>query len=194
MNSNTHVYIIHGYNANSTSHWFPWLERELVNQGISVVSIEMPNSSHPKLDEWLWKLKEVVGVSTDRTFFVAHSLGCITLLHYVQQLKFCARAGGAVFLSGFAKPVPGLSLLDEFVKPAIDYRVLIERIGFRTMIAAQDDPIVPCTFSQELTHDLQARYIETDGGGHFLGTDGFTEFPLVRDTLIEMLGRSEMDI
>lgn len=57
--------------------------------------------------------------------------------------------------------------------------------GHRAIIAAIDDSIVPLAFSKELAESLDATFIPVERGHHFLGDDGFTEFPLVLEELQE---------
>ncbi|WP_367083086.1 alpha/beta hydrolase [Bacillus thuringiensis] len=47
------VYIIHGYTASPTSHWFPWLKEQFSDDETQVSILQLPNSSNPKKEEWL---------------------------------------------------------------------------------------------------------------------------------------------
>jgi len=42
------VYIIHGYGASPSNHWFPWLKEKLMADDHQVSVLHMPNSSDPK--------------------------------------------------------------------------------------------------------------------------------------------------
>lgn len=81
------VHIIHGYAASPADHWFPWLERELERRGARVDIVELPASDAPRPEAWLQALEVQVGRPDRNTFFVAHSLGGITLLRYLESLQ-----------------------------------------------------------------------------------------------------------
>jgi predicted alpha/beta hydrolase family esterase len=62
------------------------------------------------------------------------------------------------------------------------------------VIAAQDDPVVPHDLSQHLSEKLQARFISLPQGGHFLGSDGFTQFQQVYEILGNMLSSNDREL
>jgi predicted alpha/beta hydrolase family esterase len=47
----------------------------------------MPDSSEPRLAAWLARLGAEVAHPDERTFFVAHSLGAVTLLKYLDRFR-----------------------------------------------------------------------------------------------------------
>ena len=59
------------------------------------------DSSNPNLLQWKQTLKNNVAQIDQHTFFVAHSLGCITLLDFLSELDF-QQIGGVVCVSGFS--------------------------------------------------------------------------------------------
>lgn len=181
------VYIIHGYGASPQHHWFPWLKQQLEQQGIRVDVPLLPEPEHPLKPAWDECLAQAIGQPDQNTFFVAHSLGCIALLDYLQQLNPQPNIGGLLLVSGFYQPVPGYALINPFVAHALQPTQLIALSPQRVVIAAQDDPVVPYALSQQLSEQLQARFISLPQGGHFLGSDGFTQFQLVYDILGNML-------
>lgn len=187
MMSKVQVYILHGYNATPKDHWFPWLQQKLVDQGIQAQTLALPNPENPELSQWIDTLKQSIANTNDQTFFVAHSLGCIALLNYLNQLNHNTNIGGMILVSGFNQPVPNRLLLDSFVNQDIDIKTIVNMTQHRVMIASEDDPIVPFILSQQLSDDLSAMLIAVEQGGHFLGREGFTRLPIVYDELMHML-------
>lgn len=184
---NTHVYIIHGYMASPQSHWFPWLQEKLMPQGATVTILPMPDSSQPKASAWLSFLKEQVKSPSENTFFVAHSLGCITLLRYLQSLDTDSRIGGFVLVSGFSDALVNLPQLDEFTSGPLDYPRLIAMAPSRSVIVSLNDVIVPHQQTEHLSSLLQARLRTISNGGHFLASEGFTQLQEVYEDLNEMI-------
>lgn len=181
------VYIIHGYGASPGSHWFPWLRDRLTEAGADVDILEMPTPQEPKLDAWINQVAAAVQDIDSHTYFVAHSLGCITTLRYLQRQNPAKPIGGMVLVSGFDKPLPDLPMLDEFTQQALDYDRLIRSANRRAVIAAKDDSIVPFAYSKELMEQLHADFYEVEHGGHFLESDGYTTLPIVYDVLANMM-------
>ena len=47
------IIIFHGWEADSTSNWFPWLADELRKKDFNVIVPDFPNTMNPKLGEWI---------------------------------------------------------------------------------------------------------------------------------------------
>lgn len=52
---------------------------------------------------------------------------------------------------------------------------------------SDNDDLVPPQLTIQLAKDIDAPYITVPNGGHFLGREGYTEFPQLVDSLKEML-------
>ncbi|MFD1885726.1 RBBP9/YdeN family alpha/beta hydrolase [Paenibacillus wenxiniae] len=183
----TKIYIVHGYTAAPEHHWFPWLQKTLTTERITVEVLAMPDSMSPDPEAWLTYMNDHVEQPDQHTFFVGHSLGCITILKYLERLDANARVGGVIMVSGFGDPLSTLPELDRFVHQPVDYKKLITGISERIVIAAEDDAIVPIVYSERFAQCLQAELHRMEKGGHFLDRDGYVEFPLVRDLLLNMV-------
>jgi uncharacterized protein len=181
------VYIIHGYGASPTNHWFPWLKEKLVADDHQVSVLHMPNSSDPKKEEWLETLANNIKNVDNNTYFVTHSLGSITLLNYLEQLDPLPSFGGFILVSGFSESLSSLPSLNPFTVKEVDYKKIISATHSRAVIAAKDDSIVPFQFSQSLSKQLNTSFYPIEKGGHFLEDDGFFTFPLVHDVLNNMM-------
>lgn len=96
------VFLIHGWEGGPDNHWFPWLHMELVARGWEVNAPQMPHAGKPRVLEWTGFLKEYVGRPDKDTYFVGHSLGCITIARYLAGLSSKVKVGGCVFVAGFS--------------------------------------------------------------------------------------------
>jgi uncharacterized protein len=173
------IYIVHGYSASPSDHWFPWLREELEQRGAAVSIVDLPSPENPQPDEWQKALENQVSVLDRKTYFVTHSLGSITLLRYLESATSNERIGGYILVSGFNGSLPILPQLDSFQRIGIDYEKLVQITDNRVVIAALDDASVPHTITEDLAESLDAQFISVEQGGHFLSSDGFAEFPLV---------------
>jgi len=184
------VHIIHGYSASPSDHWFPWLMRELEADGHSVTVHPMPDSDAPDMDAWRRALEHRIPAAGPRTFFVAHSLGCISLLHHLSALPDGTAIGGVVLVSGFVQPIASLPELDAFTAPDVAFASIQRMTPHRVVIASENDPIVPFGHTAHLSRRLDADLVTATNGGHFLASDGFTEHPAVLGALERMLAGS----
>ncbi|WEY92895.1 alpha/beta hydrolase [Bacillus subtilis] len=164
------VYIIHGYRASSTNHWFPWLKKRLLADGVQADILNMPNPLQPRLEDWLETLSLYQHTLHENTYLVAHSLGCPAILRFLE-------------FSGFAKSLPTLQMLDEFTQGSFDHQKIIESAKHRAVIASKNDQIVPFSWSKELAQQIDAALYEVQHGDHFLENEGFTSLPIVYDIL-----------
>lgn len=188
--SNRHIYIVHGYGASPSEHWFAWLKSEMEKTGATVSIINLPTPDDPQPQAWQSALKTQVTSLDNNTYFVAHSLGSITLLRFLEKQPSNAPIGGYILVSGFNERLPTLPQLDRFIKPDIDYGKLVQSASRRVVIAAPDDSVVPYRFSQALATSLDARFITVEQGNHFLASDGFAEFPQVLAELQKAIAAS----
>lgn len=179
----TRLYIVHGYAATPSDHWFPWLEKTLTDKGVDATVLALPNPHAPDPGQWLEHLAGSVGACDANTFFVAHSLGCITLLRYLEALDAGREIGGIVLVSGFAAPLPELPQLDAFTAGGIDARQIVRIVPRRAVIASRDDAIVPYRLPENLSRAISAPLYSVEHGGHFLASDGFRTLPVVCDVL-----------
>ncbi len=177
------VYITHGYDAYPQKHWFMWLQDELAKQNIETFIPAMPNASNPNVQDWLATMqKEVKNIDTN-TYFIGHSLGCITTLRFLYSLPKETKIGGMILISGFDKGLEILPQLNDFTNTKLDYAKLISLTPNRLVISARDDAIVPTNLSEILATNLKATFIQTDTGNHFMQDDGFKTFPLLKNQL-----------
>jgi predicted alpha/beta hydrolase family esterase len=80
--------IVHGFKGKPGTNWKPWLKRELEDKGFRVNVPEMPHTQTPQLKEWVDKLTETISLyESDDIFLIGHSLGCITILKYLETLN-----------------------------------------------------------------------------------------------------------
>jgi predicted alpha/beta hydrolase family esterase len=146
----------------------------------------MPHAEAPQLHEWLPHLAEVVGRPDEQLFLVGHSLGCITILRYLESLPDASRIGGVVLVAGFAQPIHLEELNNFFAEPLDDAKV--KRVAPRIIaINSDNDPHVPLWHGEKLHERFGAKLIVIKDGGHLNEGSGFIRLPAARDALLELL-------
>ena len=165
------VFLVHGWGGSPEEAWFPWLKKELEKNGFSVNALEMPNTENPKMDEWIPFLKKQVGKCDENTYFIGHSIGCQTIMRYLEKLPENAKAGGAIFVAGWF----GLKGLDsderKIAKPwletSIDFNKILGHTKKFAAIFSDDDRFVPMEDSKIFKEKLKAKIIVESKKGHF---------------------------
>lgn len=176
------AYIVHGYGANITSHWFPWLTDRLEANGTRTNVIRLPNPPAPDVDDWHAAVADTIGRPDSHTALIGHSLGCATLIRFLSGLDHSWNVRSLVLVSGFVGPLANLPELDEFTA-ALDRPELLHDIASAThrctVVRSDDDPIVDAEATDHLAAELNAELVVIPGAGHFLDQDGWTELPVL---------------
>lgn len=182
------VFIIHGYTGYPEKNWFPWLKAELEKLGLSVEVPAMPNTNTPKLSEWLSHLQQVIGTPDKETYLVGHSLGCPTILRYLESLEEDQVIGGALLVAGFAEPLPHLPELDSFTVDAWNNEKVKAGTNKLAIINSDNDEAVPFFNGEHVRDRFNAELITVHNMGHINEKAGIKEVPFVLEKLIEMIG------
>lgn len=173
------IYIIHGYMASPNDHWIPWLSQLLNNSGHVSKRIVLADSTQPNFEYWQKFLSLQLPKLDEDSIIIAHSLGCITVLHYLteyfKQHRVKIKAG--IFVAGFMSPLQALPDLDSFIQQAkLDRVVLHQHMPLALCLLSSNDPLVPPPQTIQLANFIQAQNFEVKNAGHFMASDGYTEF------------------
>ncbi|MBI4150723.1 serine hydrolase family protein [Candidatus Woesearchaeota archaeon] len=179
------VFIVHGWGSNPKRSWFPWLKRELEKEGYEVHTPQLPSPFWPDRQAWVDALDKAVGTPDDDTYFIGHSLGCTTILLFLQEKK--VNVGGAVFVAPWV----------EVENPSWLQRLLLRtwrevRIAFRMLkrapfdfstIFSDDDPFIALSGADVCRKKLGANVVVEHGKHHFDTINHVTELKTVMKQL-----------
>ena len=175
----TTVYIVHGYRAAPDDHWFEWLADKIRAAGGDARVLALPQSDDPHPDRWQETLRREIPQLDGRTYIVAHSLGTLATLRFLNE-RDDADIAGLVLVSPFAEPLPAIPELDDFIARNRFDPTRIARIApASTVILSTSDPLVPPDLSRALARSIGASVVEIADAGHFLASDGYESFPEV---------------
>ena len=180
--------IVHGLKGKPDTNWKPWLKRKLEENGFSAEVPEMPNTDKPMANEWVRKLSETVGsLGLDDVYLIGHSLGCITILKYLETLTGQQKVKACVFVAGFGRKFDNYhNGHDSFFEQSLDWDRIIKRSDNFVAIHSKDDPSVGFEELAVFEDKLNAKTILLDGMGHFGSQDGVFEVPTVLDSILEL--------
>lgn len=180
------VIILHGYGGDSKQNWFPWLKNRLIDLNVDVVVPDMPETDAPELSAWLAHLQQVAGIVDEDTYLVGHSLGCATILRFLEHLEDGNPVGGAVLVAAFAEPIH-FTELDSFTAGAWDDDRIKNACRKIVVINSDNDPHVPMEMALNIRKRFNAELSVMHNAEHINAKAGFTKVPLVYEKLVEIM-------
>ena len=187
------IYIVHCWDGSMDDGWYPWLDKELSNEENKVYRFNMPDTANPKINEWVSYLDSRVEILDDKTYFVGHSIGCQTIMRYLET-KDVTKIGGILFVA------PWLDLLDYAVCDPESYDTakpwLTEKIDFEKVkkftdnihcIFSSDDYFVSIEQKDKFEKFLNAKTIVVDNKGHISQDDDVYELKEIIDECHKMI-------
>ncbi len=188
------IFIVHGWGGTPQEGWFPWLKKELEKKHFYVEAPSMPETEHPRIETWIPYLTNVVGKADKDTYFVGHSIGCQTILRYLEKIN--TKIGGVVLVA------PWLHLDEKTIREEGEESILIAKSWIKTPINfkkikklnknfvaffSDNDPFVPLSDSNIFKKQLNAKILLEKQKGHFSGSDKINQLPLVLEELLKII-------
>lgn len=174
------VYIIHGWGANPKSDWFPYLKEKVSERGYKVSLPVMPDTDNPKIKPWVEKLQSLK--VDENTMFVGHSVGCQTILRFLE--KYNGKVGKIILVA------PWMTInknnLDEneewsvakpWAETPMDFKKIKNKAKKFIVVYSQDDPYAIKKDITKLIKDLDATEVNVGKKGHICEGDGVTNLP-----------------
>ena len=151
------VLIIHGWESNSREHWFLEEKARLEKLGFQVIVPDMPNTFHPKKEEWI---KVIENFAPDKnSILIGHSLGGLITLDFA--LKYPEMLSAVVVSSPLLAqkiPVAGLELwLDRKLSRILPILPILNKTSGDSL---SHEPGVDSGFDQDplCTHRVTPRF------------------------------------
>ncbi len=187
------IYMVHCWDGYKDDGWYPWLDEELTKRGNKVFRFDMPNTEEPIIKEWVSFLDKQVSQLDENTYFIGHSIGCQTILRYLESKKEC-KIGGMLLVA------PWLDLLENAVsdeesyaiaQPWINTKINFEKVKRFTdninCIFSDDDYFVSLDQKDEFEKLLNSNITLVHNKGHISQDDDVYELKEIKEIAIEML-------
>ncbi len=178
------VIMVHGWEGFPENHWFPWLKKKLEEMDFQVITPQMPDPATPKIETWVAQLKKVIGKADQDTFFVGHSIGCQTIMRYLEQLSPSVKIGGILFVGGWITLTPTVTeekesyqIAKPWLKTPLDWKKIKSHADKIIAIFSDDDPFVPVEDAQIFKQNLNAKTIIVKGKEHFTKKGSLSDIP-----------------
>ncbi len=176
------AYIVHGWSGFPEEGWFPWARKELEKQGYQVQVPAMPTPDRPTIDVWVNTLLQLAPTPDEETVFIGHSIGCQTIMRYLEHLPANSKVKQTIFvagwftLSGIEDPAEQ-ALAEPWLTRPINFSQVKAHVNNICAILSTDDSLVPYAENKKLFEQkLQATIITTQGG-HLGAADNIVILP-----------------
>ncbi len=181
--------IVHGWAYNPKMSWYPYVKKELEAKGFHVEAPEMPNPLEPKINEWVNKLREIIPSPNKETYFIGHSIGCQTILRYLQDLPEKTKVGKIVFVAPWfhlqdLEGPEAEKIAKPWLETPMDFDKINKHITEITAIFSDNDQWVPVSDKEIFRQLLDAKIIVEHEKGHFAEDDNIFEVPQVIDEIV----------
>lgn len=175
------IYLIHGWGGSSEGGWFDWLKAELSAKGHSVKAFDMPDTENPKIEKWVGYLRENINLNEidENTYFIGHSIGCQTIIRFLEKLHKHKKIGGCVFVAGWFDLInlepEELLIAHPWVNSKINFERVLDHCNNFLAIFSTNDPYVHLDESKKFEKNLGAKIIIKKGLNHFNTVDKIPE-------------------
>jgi predicted alpha/beta hydrolase family esterase len=165
------VYLVHCWESNSEENWYPWLKYKLEERNLDVLVFNMPNTKHPKIEVWVKYLETKIKDVDEETYFIGHSIGCQTIMRFLEKLHKNKKIGGCIFVA------PWFNLINlepeemETARPWLNIEIHLDRViehcnKFLALFSS-NDPYVPISDKELFKDKLNAKIVVEKNRGHF---------------------------
>ncbi|MDP3992003.1 MAG: alpha/beta fold hydrolase [Candidatus Pacearchaeota archaeon] len=174
------AYIIHGWGGSSSSEpWFQWLKKEVGKKGYTVSFFDMPNTDNPKIEEWVGYLENKIKNVDEKTYFIGHSIGCQTILRFLEKLHKHKKVGGCVFVAPWFNLInqepEELKIAHPWTNTKIDFSRILDHCSNFLAIFSDNDPYVHLDEVKKFRENLGAKIIIKKNEEHFNETEKIPE-------------------
>jgi len=174
------VFIIHGWEGTPYNHYHKWLKSELEKLGYEVFLPAMPDTDAPVIEAWVGHLKELVGTPDKDTYFVGHSIGCQTILRYLETVS--TPVGKAVFVAGWfdlknLEDDEAEKIAAPWIKTPIDITKVTKVLPSSTLIISDNDPFGAFEENKKKFAELGSKIIVLHNAGHIDKESGYIKLP-----------------
>lgn len=187
------IYLVHCWDGTSSDGWYPWIAEKLNDDNIEVIRFDMPNTSNPTIKEWVKTLNSKVDMLNDETYFIGHSIGCQTIMRYLETNKI-TKIGGVLFVAPWLDLLPQ-AIEDEesyntafaWLNTPIDFEKIKQFTSNINCIFSDNDYFVSLQQEKEFKAKLNAKTIIVKNKGHISQDDNVYELQEILDLSKKML-------
>ncbi len=171
-------FVIHGSYGNPYKNWMPWLKQELSIRKLECIVPHFPVPPNQNYDNWSIILNAYleIGLITENTTFITHSLGGIFLTKFllqhhvkVKKIIYVAAFDNIVFVKDY-------EIYNTFYVEEENLKEFINYCSDITCLYSSDDPYIPQVEASKFANTIGGKKVLIKNAGHFTGKSGYREF------------------
>jgi uncharacterized protein len=171
--------IIPGLGSSGTVHWQSLWEKQYPER---YHRVEQINWDLPVCHQWIEKLDEEVGKLTKPTFLIAHSLGCLTVVHWANKYASEMVKGAFLVAPPDVENSRRLSFIEGF-SPIPSLKLPFKSI----VIASTNDQYASIERSNEFAFHWGSEFINIGKKGHINASSKFGNWEEGQDLLLKFI-------
>lgn len=165
------VYLIHGWGGSSKDAFFPWIEEELKKREFEVKSFDMPNTNEPKIEDWVLYLEKNIQEVGEQTYFIGHSIGCQTIMRFLEKLHKHQKIAGCVFVAPWFDLInlqpEEMAIAHPWINSKINSERVLDHCNNFLTIFSNNDPYVSLDEFKKFESKLNSKTLIKKNLGHF---------------------------
>jgi serine hydrolase len=172
----TSILMVPGYSGSGPEHWQTLWEQEHPDYR----RVMQRDWERPERDEWVGALDAAIAQTEPPVVLVAHSLGCLVVVHWAAQHQRAIRAALLVAPPDAEDP--------DFAVDAGGFAPIpLARLPFPSMlVASTNDPYISLERAEYLAHAWGSRCVSVGASGHINAAAGFGPWPFGEELLAEL--------
>lgn len=180
---NKRIFIIHGWGGSPDKDWIPWAKARFEELKYQTVASLMPDTDIPEIKPWVDKLREIVGKTRGSDILIGHSIGCQTILRFLEGLKSGEKIDKAILIAPWVKLTnleneTAWKIAEPWLKTPIDFPKIKPSANRFIVVFSDNDSWVP--LKENLNYfrrKLNPEVLVLTSRGHFTQDEGITQLP-----------------
>ena len=164
-----------GLGSSGSAHWQTLWEKQNAEK---FQRVEQTNWDLPVCQEWIEKLDEEVKKLTKPTYLIAHSLGCLTVIHWAKKYTSEIVKGAFLVAPPDVENSKRLSFIEGF-SPIPTFKLPFKSI----VIASTTDQYASIERVEQLAHAWGSEFINIGKKGHINATSNLGHWEEGQDLL-----------
>lgn len=174
--------LIHGFGSTGLKGWRVPLKAALEQKGYQVFVPDMPNTNHPKQEEWVAKIQELIQNPDGEEILIGHSLGNIAILRYLETLSDGQKISKALLVAPFDNDL-GNADIGTFYKTKMDWETYKKRCENYFCLFSDNDKYVSIENEKVFKENLNADTLLMHNMGHFSHEEGCNDLPILLEKI-----------
>ena len=172
-------FVIHGSYGNPYKNWIPWLKQKLAIRKKECFISHFPIPPNQTYDNWKTVLKAYldIGLITEQTTFITHSLGGIFLTKFL--LQYHVKVKKIIFVAAFDNIIfeNENEIYNTFYVREENLKDILNYCKDISCVYSNNDPYISAWEAEKFADAIHVKKIIIQDAGHFTGKNGYRGVP-----------------